>query len=74
MAFFAFMILVAMGLQSAGMLKTAITSVLAADLFDPRHLWSMKLRIKLLFAIAEVHRLHMKRSNKGRSLVQEQRL
>ena len=55
-------------------LKTAITSVLAADLFDPRHLWSMKLRIKLLFAIAEVHRLHMKRSNKGRSLVQEQRL
>lgn len=51
-------------------LKTAITSVLAADLFDPNHLWSLKLRIQLLFAIAEVHRVHMKRSNAGKSMVQ----
>ncbi|MFO0554683.1 MAG: NAD(P)/FAD-dependent oxidoreductase [Polyangiaceae bacterium] len=53
-------------------LKTAITSVLAADLFDPRHLWSLKLRIQLLFSIAELHRWHMKKTNAGRSMIQNQ--
>lgn len=51
-------------------LKTAITSVLAADLFDPRHLWRLKLRINLLFALAELHRRSLKRNHGGRSLVQ----
>ncbi|MCC6806322.1 MAG: tryptophan 7-halogenase [Deltaproteobacteria bacterium] len=52
-------------------LKTAITSVLAADLFDPRHLWRLKLRIRLLFALANLHRRTLRRSHGGRSLVQK---
>ena len=51
-------------------LKTAITSVLAADLFDTRHLWSLKLRINLLFLVARLHRYHLKLRRGGRSLVQ----
>ena len=53
-------------------LKTAITSVLAADLFDPRHLWSLKLRINLLFALANLHRLRLRLWRRGRSYVQQQ--
>ncbi len=50
-------------------LKSAIISVLAADLFDPRHLWNLKLRIQLLFLMAEIHRLHVRLTRRGRSLV-----
>ena len=53
-------------------LKTAITSVLAADLFDARHLWSLKLRINLLFALANLHRLRLRLWRRGRSYVQQQ--
>lgn len=53
-------------------LKTAITSVLAADLFDPRHLWNLKLRINLLFALANLHRLRLRWFRRGRSYVQQQ--
>lgn len=52
-------------------LKTAITSVLAADLFDPRHLWILKLRINLLFLLANVHRLRLRLFRGGRSFVQQ---
>jgi flavin-dependent dehydrogenase len=55
-------------------LKTAITSVLAADLFDPRHLWNLKLRINLLFLAARLHRLHLRLRRGGRSLVQHLRV
>ena len=53
-------------------LKTAITSVLAADLFDPRHLWNLKLRINVLFALANLHRLRLRLFRRGRSYVQQQ--
>jgi len=53
-------------------LKTGITSVLAADLFDARHLWNLKLRINLLFALAAVHRLRLRLWRRGRSYVQQQ--
>lgn len=53
-------------------LKTAITSVLAADLFDPRHLWNLKLRINVLFALANLHRLRLRWFRRGRSYVQQQ--
>jgi flavin-dependent dehydrogenase len=52
-------------------LRSAITSVLAADLFDWRYLWSLKLRIGLLFLIAELHRRHLRWERDGRSLVQK---
>jgi len=52
-------------------LKTAITSVLAADLFDPRHLWNLKLRISLLFMLANLHRLRVRIFRRGRSYVQQ---
>jgi flavin-dependent dehydrogenase len=55
-------------------LKAAITSVLAADLFDARHLWSLKLRISLLFAIARGHRYFLRWRRGGRSLVQQLRV
>jgi flavin-dependent dehydrogenase len=52
-------------------LKTAITSVLAADLFDPRHLWILKLRINLLFTMAALHRLRLRLTRGGRSFVSQ---
>ncbi|MCK7498088.1 MAG: tryptophan 7-halogenase [Comamonadaceae bacterium] len=52
-------------------LKTAITSVLAADLFDARHLWNLKLRINLLFALANLHRLRVRMLRRGRLHVQQ---
>ncbi len=52
-------------------LRSAITSVLAADLFDWRYLWSLKLRVRLLFLIAELHRRHLRWERDGRSLVQK---
>lgn len=51
-------------------LRTAITSVLAADLFDARHLWQLKLRVRLLFLLAELHRYSLKKKHGGRSLIQ----
>lgn len=53
-------------------LKTGITSVLAADLFDARHLWNLKLRINLLFALASLHRWRLRLWRRGRSYVQQQ--
>ena len=55
-------------------LKTAITSVLAADLFDGRHLWSLKLRINMLFFITRLHRVYLKLRRGGRSLVQHRQV
>ncbi len=46
-------------------LKTTIVSVLAADLFDTRHLWGLKLRIHLLFLVARLHRYHLKLRREG---------
>jgi len=52
-------------------LKTAITSVLAADLFDRRHLWNLKLRINLLFMLSQAHRWRVRLLRRGRSYVQQ---
>lgn len=53
-------------------LKSAITTMLAADLYDPRTLWRLKLRMLLMFFFANVHRQHMRWARGGRSLVQQQ--
>lgn len=53
-------------------LKSAITTMLAADLYDPRNLRRLKLRMWLMFFFAGVHRLHMRWTRGGRSLVQQQ--
>jgi flavin-dependent dehydrogenase len=55
-------------------LKSAITTMLAADLYDPRNLRKLKLRMWLMFFLAGVHRLHMKWARGGRSLVQQQQV
>lgn len=52
-------------------LKSAITSVLAADLFERRYRWSLKLRIALMFAITWGHRLFLRTRFGRRSLVQQ---
>ena len=51
-------------------LRTAIISVLSADLFDWRYLWSLKLRISAMFLMANLHRQWLRRRRGGRSLVQ----
>ncbi len=51
-------------------LRSAITSVLAADLFDWRYMWSLKLRIRLLFLITEIHRRHLRWRRDGVSIIQ----
>jgi len=53
-------------------LKSAITTMLAADLYDPRTLWKLKTRMWLMFFLANVHRWHMRLARGGRSLVQQQ--
>jgi flavin-dependent dehydrogenase len=55
-------------------LKSAITTMLAADLYDPRNLRRLKLRMWLMFFLAGVHRLHMRWARGGRSLVQQQQV
>jgi len=55
-------------------LKSAITTMLAADLYDPRNLRRLKLRMWLMFFFASVHRLHMRWARGGRSLVQQQQV
>jgi len=55
-------------------LKSAITTMLAADLYDPRNLRRLKLRMWLMFFFAGVHRLHMRWARGGRSLVQQQQV
>jgi len=55
-------------------LKSAITTMLAADLYDPRNLRRLKLRMWLMFFLAGVHRLHMRLARRGRSLVQQQQV
>lgn len=55
-------------------LKDAITTVLAADLFDRRYLWSLKLRIGILFLLARLHRMRLRARRGGRSLVQHIRV
>jgi len=52
-------------------LKSAITTMLAADLYDPRTLWKLKLRMWLMFFFARLHRWHMRWTRGGRSLVQQ---
>jgi len=52
-------------------LKSAITSMLSADIENPRTLWRLRLRMWLMFFLAGVHRWHMRWARKGRSLVQQ---
>ncbi len=52
-------------------LKSAITTMLAADLYDPRTLWKLKLRMWMMFVFAGLHRRHMRWTRGGRSLVQQ---
>lgn len=52
-------------------LKAAITTVLAADLFNGAYLWNLKLRIKLLFFITEIHRRILRMRAGSRSLIQQ---
>jgi len=52
-------------------LKSAITTMLAADLYDPSSLRKLRLRMWLMFLFAAVHRLHMRLVRGGRSLVQQ---
>jgi len=53
-------------------LKSAITTMLAADLYDPRNLRRLKLRMWLMFFFAGVHRLRLRMFRRGRSFVQQQ--
>ncbi len=53
-------------------LKAAITTMLAADLYDPRNLRRLKLRMWLMFSFAAVHRLRLRLFRRGRSFVQQQ--
>ena len=53
-------------------LKSAITTVLAADLYNPRTLWRLKLRMQLMFFLASAHRLRLRLFRRGRSFVQQQ--
>ena len=53
-------------------LKAAITTMLAADLYDPRNLRRLKLRMWLMFFLAGVHRLRLRMLRRGRSYVQQQ--
>jgi flavin-dependent dehydrogenase len=55
-------------------LKSAITTMLAADLYDTRNLRRLKRRMWLMFFLAGVHRLHMRWARGGRSLVQQQQV
>jgi len=53
--------------------KSAIVTVLAADVFNPRYLWTLKFGIWLMFVLATIHRLRCKFFRKGsRSLIQQQ--
>jgi len=53
--------------------KSAIVTVLAADVFNRRYLWTLKFGIWLMFALATIHRLRCKFLRKGsRSLIQQQ--
>ncbi len=52
-------------------LKSAITTMLAADLYDPKSLRKLRLRMWLMFVFANIHRLHMRLVRRGRSLVQQ---
>ena len=53
-------------------LKSAITTMLAADLYDPRNLRRLKLRMWLMFFFAGVHRMRLRMFRRGRSYVQQQ--
>jgi flavin-dependent dehydrogenase len=55
-------------------LKAAITTMLAADLYDPRNLRRLKLRMWLMFFLAGVHRLRLRMLRRGRSYVQQQKV
>lgn len=53
--------------------RSAIVTVLAADVFNPRYLWSLKLRVSLMFAMATINRWRCKFFRRGsRSLIQQQ--
>ena len=54
-------------------IRTAIVTVLAADLFNPKYLWSLKLRIRMMFVFTAIHRLRLRLFRRGkRSLIQQQ--
>lgn len=54
-------------------IRTAIVTVLAADLFNPKYLWSLKLRIRMMFVFAAIHRVRLRLFRRGnRSLIQQQ--
>ena len=55
-------------------LKAAITTMLAADLYDPRTLRRLRLRMWLMFFFAGLHRLRLRVSRRGRSYVQQQQV
>jgi len=53
--------------------RSAIVTVLAADVFNPKYLWSLKLRVWLMFAMATLNRWRCKFFRRGsRSLIQQQ--
>lgn len=53
--------------------RKAIVTVLAADVFNPRYLWKLKLKISFMFLFAFVNKLRCKLFRKGsRSLIQQQ--
>ncbi len=52
-------------------LKAAITTMLAADLYDPSSLRKLRLRMRMMFLFASIHRIHMRIRRGGRSLVQQ---
>lgn len=53
-------------------LKSAITTMLAADLYDPKNLRRLKLRMWLMFFFAGIHRWRLLLIRRGRSFVQQQ--
>ena len=53
-------------------LKAAITTMLAADLYDPKNLRRLKLRMWLMFFFAAAHRARLRLFRRGRSYVQQQ--
>lgn len=53
-------------------LKSAITTMLAADLYDPRNLRRLKRRMRLMFFFAAMHRVRLRMFRRGRSFVQQQ--
>jgi flavin-dependent dehydrogenase len=52
-------------------IRKALITALAADVFNPRYLWSLKLRIELMHALAKLHAFALRRRKGRRSLIQQ---